>query len=138
MGATRSVSLRWSFARDDPDVVEIGGTWLSAAAQRTAVKTGAKLLLTHAFDVYGVAQVDLKTDARNERSIAAMERLGLTREGTVARAHRSLVRGEEGQLRDSALFGVTREGWPRVRARIVELLEAPSLSELPDVLRAVR
>ena len=135
MGATRSVSLRWSFARDDPDVVEIGGTWLSAAAQRTAVKTGAKLLLTHAFDVYGVAQVDLKTD---ERSIAAMERLGLTREGTVARAHRSLVRGEEGQLRDSALFGVTREGWPRVRARIVELLEAPSLSELPDVLRAVR
>ena len=135
MGATRSVSLRWSFARDDPDVVEIGGTWLSAAAQRTAVNTGAKLLLTHAFDVYGVAQVDLKTD---ERSIAAMERLGLTREGTVARAHRSLVRGEEGQLRDSALFGVTREGWPRVRARIVELLEAPSLSELPDVLRAVR
>ena len=135
MGATRSVSLRWSFARDDPDVVEIGGTWLSAAAQRTAVKTGAKLLLTHAFDVYGVAQVDLKTD---ERSIAAMERLGLTREGTVARAHRSLVRGEEGQLRDAALIGVTREGWPRVRARIVEPLEAPSLSELPDVLRVVR
>ena len=135
MGATRSVSLRWSFARDDPDVVEIAGTWLSAAAQRTAVNTGAKLLLTHAFDVYGVAQVDLKTD---ERSIAAMERLGLTREGTVARAHRSLVRGEEGQLRDAALIGVTREGWPRVRARIVELLEAPSLSELPDVLRAVR
>ncbi|HQU25954.1 MAG TPA: GNAT family protein [Acidimicrobiales bacterium] len=139
VGATRYMNLRWYLARDYPDVVEIGGTWLSATAQRTAVNTEAKLLmLTHAFDVYGVAKVDLKTDARNERSIAAMERLGLAREGTVARAHPSLVRGEEGQLRDSALFGVTRDRWPLVRARIVELLGAPTLSDDPGARRAAR
>ncbi len=139
VGATRYMSLRWYFGRAYPDLVEVGGTWLSADAQRTGVNTEAKLLLlTHAFDVYGVAKVDLKTDARNERSIAAMERLGLVREGTVARAHPSLVGGEEGRLRDSALFGVTREDWPRVRARIVGLLEGRSLSDAPDAPRAAR
>lgn len=139
VGATRYMNLRWHFGRAYPDLVEVGGTWLAADAQRTGVNTEAKLLLlTHAFDVYGVAKVDLKTDARNGRSIAAMERLGLVREGTVARAHPSLVRGEEGGLRDSALFGVTREEWPRVRARIVGLLEARTLSAGPDAPGAVR
>lgn len=130
VGATRFMNLRWYFARPFPDLVEVGGTWLSAPAQRTAVSSEAKLLLlTHAFDVYGVAKVDLKTDVRNARSIAAMERLGFVREGTLTRAHPSLVRGEEGRLRDSALFGVTRERWAEVRARIVGLLGAPPLSE---------
>ena len=139
VGATRFMNLRWYFERAYPDLVEVGGTWLSADAQRTGVNTEAKLLLlTHAFDVYRVAKVDLKTDARNARSIAAMERLGLVREGTVARAHPSLVGGEEGRLRDSALFGVTREDWPRVRARIVGLLEERALSGVPDAPRAAR
>jgi N-acetyltransferase len=123
LGATRFMSLRWYFARPYPDVVEIGGTWLAASAQRTAVNTEAKLLLlAHAFDVYGVGKVDLKTDARNARSIAAMTRLGLTREGVVAQNQPSLVRGEEGTLRDSALFGVTRADWPSLRARLVDRL----------------
>lgn len=124
LGSTRFMNLRWYFARPYPDVVETGGTWLAASAQRSGVNTEAKLLLlTHAFDVYGVGKVDLKTDARNTRSIAAMTRLGLTSEGVVTQNQPSLVRGEEGALRDSALFGVTRDAWPALRERIVNLLE---------------
>lgn len=125
VGSTRFLSLRWYFGREYPDVVEVGGTWLSAPAQRTAVNTEAKLLLLgHAFDVYGVGKVDLKTDARNARSIAAMERLGLDYEGVLARAHPSYAPGEEGRLRDSAMFGVTRERWPALRERLESRLAA--------------
>ena len=69
VGSTRFLWLRSYFDRDVPDAVEIGGTWLAASAQRSRINTEAKLLmLTHAFETWGVQRVDLKTDARNERS----------------------------------------------------------------------
>ncbi len=69
-----------------PDAVEIGGTWLAASAQRTVVNTEAKLLmLTHAFDVWHVLRVTLKTDARNERSRNAIQRLGARFDGVLRR-----------------------------------------------------
>ena len=60
-----------------PDAVDIGSTWLAGSAQRTLVNTEAKLLMmTHAFEVWGVHRVALQTDVRNKRSWAAIERIG--------------------------------------------------------------
>jgi len=87
VGSTSFFPEWWGEAADrPPDVVEIGATFLAASAQRTPVNTEAKLLmLTHAFEVWGVQRVSLKTDARNERSRAAIERLGARYDGTLRR-----------------------------------------------------
>jgi len=123
VGTTRFLNLRWYFDRSFPDLIEIGGTWYNPAVQRTAVNTETKLLLFHlAFTDYGVGKVDLKTDARNERSRTAMTRLGATFEGILHSAHPSYVAGEEGLLRDSAMFGVVAKDWPGVEARLLAYL----------------
>jgi N-acetyltransferase len=116
VGCTRYMSLQYWSGRPEPDEVEVGGTWLSADAQRSAVNTEAKLLLLgHAFDSWHVHRVELCTDARNTRSRAAIERLGATFEG-VLRSHRfSHVADEAGRPRDSAVFSIIAEEWPRVR-----------------------
>jgi N-acetyltransferase len=99
--------------------VEIGWTWLGAAAQRTGINVEAKLLLmAYAFDALGVVRVDFKTDARNARSRRAIERLGATFEGVLRQWSASRVPGEEGQLRDSAMFSVIASEWPQVEAAL--------------------
>jgi RimJ/RimL family protein N-acetyltransferase len=104
-----------------PDMVEIGGTWLGASAQRTVVNTEAKvLMLTHAFDVWRVQRVAFKTDVRNTRSRAAIERLGATFEG-VLRAHMPAL-GRAAGVRDSAYFSILPAEWPEVKARLQQLL----------------
>ena len=119
VGSTRFLSLRAYFARDAPDAVEIGGTWLAASAQRSAINTEAKLLmLAHAFEAWRVVRVDLKTDARNARSRAAIERVGARLEGVVRNWQPSLVPGEEGQARDSALYSIVPAEWPAVRSML--------------------
>lgn len=120
VGSTRFMACRWYFNRRYPDVVEIGGTWLAASVQRSVVNSECKLLLLRrAFDDFGVGRVDLKTDSRNDRSFHAMIRLGANYEGTARQAHPSLVSGEEGLLRDSAIFAITREQWPAIHERLV-------------------
>ncbi|MEU3778446.1 GNAT family protein [Streptomyces sp. NPDC032472] len=97
--------------------VEVGYTWLAASAQGTGVNTEAHyLLIRNAKENWGVARLDLKTDARNERSRAAMERLGARFEGVLRNWARSWAPGEDGRLRDSAIFSVTAEEWPDCRA----------------------
>jgi len=99
--------------------IEIGSTWLSPAAQRTRINTEAKYLqLCHCFETLGCVRVELKTDARNERSQAAIERIGARREG-VLRKH-MLTRG--GFWRDSVYFGIVDDDWPAVKARLEEML----------------
>ena len=121
VGATRFLTLRFDGER--PYALEIGGTWLAASAQRSGVNTEAKLLLlTHAFETWGVARVDLKTDARNERSRAAILRLGATFEGVLRHWQPSLVAGEEGLYRDSAIYSFIDAEWPERRAHLVSLL----------------
>jgi len=100
-----------------PDVVEIGATFLAASAQRTVVNTEAKyLMLTHAFEVWGVMRVSLKTDARNERSRAAIERLGARYDGTL-RCHMPAF-GPGGGPRDSAFFSIVHQEWPEVKSHL--------------------
>ncbi|BBH68292.1 N-acetyltransferase [Actinoplanes sp. OR16] len=99
--------------------IEIGFTWLAARAQGTGINTEAKLLLfANAFDNWHVERVDLKTDARNARSRAAIAATGATFEGVLRRWSRSWVPGEEGLLRDSALYSVIAPEWPAVRANL--------------------
>ncbi|MFE4775968.1 GNAT family N-acetyltransferase [Streptomyces sp. NPDC056713] len=99
--------------------IEVGFTWLTASAQGTGVNTEAKyLLFRHAFENWEVARVDLKTDARNGRSRAAIEGVGARFEGVLRNWSRSWAPGEDGQLRDSAVFSVTAAEWPECRARL--------------------
>ena len=95
--------------------LEIGATWLAASAMGTGVNTEAKLLLLrHAFESFGVQRVDLKTDARNERSRRAVAALGATFEGVLRKWSPSRAPGEEGELRDSAMYSITAAEWPDV------------------------
>ena len=123
VGSSRFLWLRSYFDRDVPDAVEIGGTWLAASAQRSRINTEAKLLmLTQAFEVWNVWRVDLKTDARNERSRNAIERIGGKLDGVVRNWQPSLVPGEEGTPRDSALYSIVPSEWPAVRAALAARL----------------
>ncbi|WP_329270674.1 GNAT family N-acetyltransferase [Streptomyces sp. NBC_01451] len=113
--------------------VEVGFTWLAASAQGTGVNTEAKyLLFRHAFENWDVARVDLKTDARNARSRAAIERAGARFEGVLRNWSRSWVPGEDGRLRDSAIFSITAEEWPACRAglerRLTRVTPGPTLT----------
>lgn len=103
------------------DAVEVGFTWLAGSAQGTGVNAEAKLLLfRHAFTQWGVSRVDLKTDARNSRSRAAIESVGARFEGVLRNWSRSWAPGEDGRLRDSAIFSVTAEEWPGCERRLAE------------------
>jgi RimJ/RimL family protein N-acetyltransferase len=119
IGMTRFLTLRWFFERDYPDGAEIGGTFLNAAAQRTAANTEAKLLMmTHAFDTWGVRRLDLKTDERNVRSRRAIERIGGQFEGVLRNWQASQVEGEAGRTRNSAIYSILDSEWSDVRARL--------------------
>jgi RimJ/RimL family protein N-acetyltransferase len=105
--------------RSGPDGCEIGYTWLSSSAMRTAANTEAKLLmLTHAFEMWAVHRVCFHTDVRNERSRAALARIGAQFEG-VLRAHRL---APDLTARDSARFSIVAAQWPGVKQRLRELL----------------
>ncbi len=92
--------------------VEVG-TMLLPEAQGTGVNADAKeLVMARAFEVLGANRVHFKVDARNERSLRAMRRLGATEEG-VLRAYQ--VR-PDGVARDSVMFSVLRAEWPAVQA----------------------
>jgi len=101
--------------------LEIGGTWIGRPWWRTAINTEAKLLfLGHAFDTLGANRVAIKTDIRNERSQAAIERLGAVREGVVRHQY---IR-PDGTLRDTVLYSVIPDEWPAVRAHLRARLAA--------------
>ena len=108
-------SSRYMNVRPADRVVEIGWTWLHPSAWGSGVNVEAKLLMFgHAFERLGCNRVELKTDARNERSRGAMEALPAQFEG-VMRKH--MIVPEIGQ-RDSAYFSVVDSEWPAVRANL--------------------
>jgi RimJ/RimL family protein N-acetyltransferase len=101
-----------------PDAVEIGWTWLAASAQRTYVNTEAKLLmLGHAFEVWRVRRVTLKTDARNARSRANIERIGCRFDGVL----RASMPAYDGGIRDNAFYSMLASEWPAARERLIQL-----------------
>jgi N-acetyltransferase len=99
--------------------VNVGFTWLAASAQRTGLNTESKyLLFRHAFEQWGVARVDLTTDARNARSRAAIAAVGARLEGVLRSWSRSWAPGEEGRLRDTAMFSIVAADWPATRSAL--------------------
>jgi RimJ/RimL family protein N-acetyltransferase len=119
VGITRYLTLRRRPEEPGPFAVEIGGTWLAGSAQRSGLNVEAKLLLLgNAFEQWRVARVDFKTDARNERSRTAIEALGARFEGVLRSWQPSHVRGEEGALRDSAIFSILAAEWPTVQGAL--------------------
>ena len=127
IGSTRFWNLeRWAWpqghprhGREFPDACEIGYTWLTRSAIRTSANTEAKLLmLTHAFETWQVLRVCFHTDARNQRSRAALERIGGKFEG-ILRAHRMAA---DFIPRDSMRFSIVEAEWPEVKRNLTRLL----------------
>jgi RimJ/RimL family protein N-acetyltransferase len=128
LGSTRFFNLeRWSWpqsharhGRDVPDACEIGYTWLTGSAIRTAANTEAKLLmLAYAFETWQALRVCFHTDARNQRSRAALERIGGKFEG-ILRAHRMAA---DFIARDSVRYSIVAAEWPEVKQRLGRLLD---------------
>ncbi len=131
IGSTRFFNLeRWAWppgharhGRQNPDICEIGYTWLAGSAVRTAANTEAKLLmLSYAFETWGVLSVCFYTDERNLRSRAALERIGAKYDGTL-RAHRM---GSDYTARNSARYSILEAEWPDVKQHLQQLLIARS------------
>lgn len=105
----------------------IGWTAWSPAVWSTAVNPEAKLLmLTEAFD-HGFGRVKLQADVRNERSRAAILRLGATFEGILRREQPRA----DGSWRDTAVYSITIDEWPEVRRRLEERLAAARIPVVP-------
>ncbi len=131
VGSTRLFDLqRWDWppgkdpraGQDVLDGAEIGYTWLVEKAQRTRVNTEAKLLmLRHAFEGWRCLRVTLKTDERNARSRAAIERIGAHFDG-VLRAHQPAA---DGTPRNTAYYTILASEWPELRQRIEARLASP-------------
>ena len=130
LGSTRFWNIeRWSWPekherhrREHPDACEIGYTWLTWQGIRTPANTEAKLLmLAHAFEYWQVLRVCFHTDARNQRSRAALERIGAKFEG-VLRSHRIAA---DFIPRDSLRFSIVASEWPTVEQHISSLLDRP-------------
>jgi len=101
--------------------LEIGNTSYDPAVWGTVVNPETKLLLlSFAFDTLGMGRVQLKTDVRNHRSQQAIHRLGATYEGVLRRYNRR----RDGSVRDTAMFSVIAEDWPRVRDGLADRVSA--------------
>src|SRR5437773_10726879 len=101
--------------------VEIGWTWVTREWQRTAANTEAKyLLLKHAFETLGCIRVELKTDSLNERSRAAILRIGAREEGTF----RNHMITASGRIRHTVYFSIVDSEWPGVKARLKTMLHS--------------
>lgn len=116
VGSTRYLAIEPAHRR-----LEVGHTWYAPRTWGTRINPACKFaLLRYAFETLRFNRIELKTDARNLRSQAAILKLGAMREG-VFRAH--MVR-PDGTLRDSVYFSIVREEWPRVRDRLSARLAA--------------
>ena len=111
IGATRYMDIALAHKR-----LEIGGTWLTPASQRSGANTEAKfLLLQHAFETIGIMRVVFKTELSNMQSRQAILRIGGVEEG-VFRKH---LIAQSGRARDMVYFAILDEDWPAVKARLL-------------------
>jgi RimJ/RimL family protein N-acetyltransferase len=101
--------------------VEIGWTWVAREWQRTVVNTEAKyLLLRHAFEALGCMRVELKTDSMNEKSRAAILRIGAKQEG-IFRNHMITA---SGRIRHTVYFSIVDSEWPEAKAHLKNRLNS--------------
>jgi N-acetyltransferase len=116
IGSTRYMNIEPKHRR-----LEIGCTWVAPGWQRTSVNTESKyLLLRHAFENLGCIRVELKTDSLNERSRAAIRRIGAAEEGTF-RNHMII---SSGRIRHTVYFSIVDSEWPNVKSRLEQRLRS--------------
>ncbi|MGH9676497.1 MAG: GNAT family N-acetyltransferase [Candidatus Acidiferrum sp.] len=116
IGSTRYGNIERTHHR-----VEIGWTWVARDWQRTAINTEAKyLLLRHAFETLGCNRVELKTDSLNERSRAAILRIGAREEG----AFRNHMITSSGRIRHTVYFSIIDSEWPTVKAQLEAIVNS--------------
>ncbi|MDO9420340.1 MAG: GNAT family protein [Herminiimonas sp.] len=97
--------------------MEIGHTWLSSSVQRSGINTEAKLLmLTHAFEAMDAIRVQFTTDELNEKSRAAILRIGAKHEGII-RNERIMP---DGRKRNSVRFSIIDAEWAQVKAMLLQ------------------
>lgn len=114
IGSTRFGNIEPAHKR-----VEIGWTWITPSYQRSFVNTEAKyLMLSHAFDIWDVNRVELKTDVLNTKSRNAMLRIG-AKEEAVLRHH---VIRENGTVRDNIFCSILKSEWPDVKQNLEEMM----------------
>ena len=114
IGSTRF----WKIDHDNRKL-EIGHTWYAQSWQRTAANTECKsLMLQHAFETMRCVRVQFTTDILNERSRAAILRLGAVQEGII-RNERIMPNGRK---RTSVRFSIVDDEWAGVRAKLAERL----------------
>lgn len=114
IGSTRYHDIEPELAR-----LEIGYTWYAQSFQRTHVNTAAKyLLMSHAFDVLHANIVAWRTDSENLRSQAAITRIGGVKTGEL----RGSRLRRDGTVGDSVHFSMSRQEWPRHKARLYQIL----------------
>jgi RimJ/RimL family protein N-acetyltransferase len=110
IGSTRYANIERVHHR-----LEIGWTWVARRWQRTAMNTEAKyLLLRHAFERLKCIRIELKTDSLNDRSRAAILRIGAREEGTF----RNHMITASGRIRHTVYFSVIDSEWADVKARL--------------------
>jgi RimJ/RimL family protein N-acetyltransferase len=115
-GSTSYLNFSWYDSR-----LEIGSTWLGKEFMGMGVNRPAKFaLLSYAFEVMKIERVEIKTDNNNERSKAALLKVGMIPEG-ILRSHMK-VHGGTGR-RDSLYFSILRSEWQeRKKAFFPEML----------------
>ena len=117
VGCTRYMNIESAHRR-----LEIGSTWYASSAQRTAINTECKLLLLqHAFEARDAIAVEFCTNFFNVRSRAAIERLGAKLDG-ILRNHRLMA---DGTLRDTCVYSIIADEWPRVKRNLQYMMAPP-------------
>jgi N-acetyltransferase len=111
--------ISFSEVRQSDGWLEVGTMLTSAFFGGACNPEGKLLLMTRAFEHLGAVRVQFKVDSRNERSQAAMLKLGATREGVL----RKYQRRPDGFLRDSVIFSVLADEWPEVKRNLEIRLE---------------
>lgn len=99
----------------------IGYTWYIPEAWGTLVNPESKyLLLKNVFENMQINRVEFMADVRNERSRAAIKKLGATEEG-ILRQHMIV---ENGYVRDSVIFSIIKPDWPQVKSSLEKRLQS--------------
>lgn len=102
-GSTRFYDINLPFL-----TTQLGYTWYGKKYQRTGLNRHCKLLmLTYAFEVWGMERVEFRADHRNERSIEAMKNIGCTVEG-ILRSNMPVVVGGR---RSSIILSILKDEW---------------------------
>ena len=88
---------------------QLGYTWYGKKFQRSGLNRHCKMLmLTYAFESWGMERVEFRADARNARSIQAMKNIGCTTEG-ILRSNMPL--SQESGRRDSIVLSILKNEW---------------------------